>query len=93
MSAIRVATLDDVPIVAGLVALHVGGEPRTWVPRIAGRAPEAWYVTNARNHRSLRLHERLGFREVTRDFVFPGVTFEGGVGVLSRAELALGRDR
>jgi ribosomal protein S18 acetylase RimI-like enzyme len=54
----------------------------------AERAEEMWYFTNAGNRASLRLHEALGFAEVTRDFVFPGVTFKGGVGVLCRASLA-----
>src|SRR5581483_7229910 len=54
----------------------------------AERAEEMWYFTNAGNRASLRLHEALGFTEVTRDFVFPGVTFTGGVGVLCRTELA-----
>jgi hypothetical protein len=31
------------------------------------------------------LHARLGFVEVSRDFAFPGVRFDGGVGVLCRA--------
>ena len=53
----------------------------------AERAGEMWYFTNAGNRASLRLHEELGFSEVTRDFVFPGVTFAGGVGVLCRASL------
>lgn len=44
-----------------------------------------WYFANARNHASLALHERLGFREVTRDFWYPGVGFDGGEGVLCRA--------
>jgi GNAT superfamily N-acetyltransferase len=48
-------------------------------------APECWYFANATNHPSLDLHAALGFHEVTRDFEFPGVTFEGGEGVLSRA--------
>jgi ribosomal protein S18 acetylase RimI-like enzyme len=50
-------------------------------------APEVWYFTNAANQASLRLHHRLGFREVTRDFTFPGVTFTGGTGVLCRASI------
>jgi ribosomal protein S18 acetylase RimI-like enzyme len=50
-------------------------------------APEVWYFTNAANKASLRLHHRLGFREVTRDFSFPGVTFAGGTGVLCRASI------
>ena len=47
----------------------------------------AWYFANARNAASIELHRRLGFREVTRDFSFPGVTFDGGVGVLFCAML------
>lgn len=58
----------------------------------AARAPEIWYFTNATNQASLRLHERLGFHEVTRDFTFPGVTFTGGVGVLCRAALTPAAD-
>jgi ribosomal protein S18 acetylase RimI-like enzyme len=49
------------------------------------RAAEVWYFTNARNQASLALHAALGFVEVTRDFVYPGVSFEGGVGVLCHA--------
>lgn len=49
------------------------------------RAAECWYFANDRNRASLDLHASLGFREVTRDFEFPGVTFEDGEGVLSRA--------
>jgi predicted N-acetyltransferase YhbS len=51
------------------------------------RTERAWYFANARNVGSLALHARLGFRQVTRDFEFPGVTFEGGVGVLCVADL------
>jgi aminoglycoside 6'-N-acetyltransferase I len=49
------------------------------------RASEAWYVTNARNTASLMRHAKLGFGEVRRDFSFPGVSCDGGVGVLGRA--------
>lgn len=49
------------------------------------RAEEVWFFANARNRASLHLHARLGFVEVTRDFAFPGVSFDGGVGVLCRA--------
>lgn len=42
-----------------------------------------WYFANARNTVTLQLHRHLGFREVTRNFSIPGVTFWGGVGVLS----------
>lgn len=58
--------------------------------RMAWTAPlasEIWYFTNAGNQASLRLHRRLGFREVTRDFTYPGVAFTGGIGVLCRAPL------
>lgn len=44
---------------------------------------QVWYFANARNEVSLALHHSVGFREVTRDFTIPGVTFEGGTGVLS----------
>jgi ribosomal protein S18 acetylase RimI-like enzyme len=53
----------------------------------AERATEIWFFANAANRASLLLHQDLGFREVTRDFTYPGVTFTGGVGVLCRASL------
>ncbi|MFE4518054.1 GNAT family N-acetyltransferase [Kitasatospora sp. NPDC056783] len=49
---------------------------------ISANAPEAWYFCNARNHASIELHAGMGFHEMTRDFEIPGVTFEGGVGIL-----------
>ena len=57
----------------------------------AERADEIWFFANARNGASLRLHAGLGFEEVTRIFEFPGVSFDGGVGVLGRAALSPGR--
>jgi GNAT superfamily N-acetyltransferase len=54
---------------------------------IAERADEAYYFANALNRASLDLHERLGFRELTRSFSFPGASFQGGTGVLSRIDL------
>jgi ribosomal protein S18 acetylase RimI-like enzyme len=56
----------------------------TWASDLTDRI---WYFTKSTNITSLHLHARLGFREVTRDFVYPGVTFTGGEGVLSCAEL------
>jgi hypothetical protein len=53
----------------------------------AERATEIWFFANAANRASLLLHHGLGFREVTRDFTYPGVTFTGGTGVLCRAWL------
>jgi ribosomal protein S18 acetylase RimI-like enzyme len=46
------------------------------------RADRVWYFANARNAASIALHARAGFEEVTRRFEVPGVTFEGGEGVL-----------
>jgi ribosomal protein S18 acetylase RimI-like enzyme len=58
-----------------------------WLSR---RTDEAWYFTNSRNTTSVALHERLGFREHTRDFTFPGAVFPGGEGVLFRKDLTRG---
>jgi len=58
---------------------------------IADRAEVAYYFANARNATSIDLHGKLGFAEVTRDFSFPGASFEGGVGILFRADLRLSR--
>jgi ribosomal protein S18 acetylase RimI-like enzyme len=59
---------------------------------ISEQADEAWYFANARNSASIELHRRFGFEEVTRHFSFPGLAFEGGEGILFRADLhALGR--
>jgi ribosomal protein S18 acetylase RimI-like enzyme len=55
---------------------------------IAARADEVWYFVNARNKSSLDLHTDLGFIEVTRDFWFPDLTFDGGEGILARAYLS-----
>ncbi len=55
---------------------------------LRARTDRVWYFSNARNHASLALHAEHGFREVTREFNFPTVTFEGGVGVLCVADLA-----
>lgn len=54
---------------------------------LAGKTPHVFYFANARNTASIDLHEKFGFHEITRDFIFPGVTFEGGVGILFRADL------
>jgi ribosomal protein S18 acetylase RimI-like enzyme len=54
---------------------------------IAARGVEAFYFANARNRVSIDLHGAFGFEEVTRDFVFPGASFEGAVGILFRAIL------
>ncbi len=53
------------------------------------RCREVFYLANARNQASIDLHDRLGFREVTRDFDYPRVTFDGGEGILFRVRLPL----
>ena len=55
---------------------------------IAERACVAYYFANARNRATIELHRPFGFVEVTRDFTFPGASFEGGLGILFKAELA-----
>ncbi|WP_239073378.1 GNAT family N-acetyltransferase [Sediminihabitans luteus] len=54
---------------------------------VAERADVAWYVVNARNLASLALHARFGFVEVARGAGFRGVLFDGGEGILLRADL------
>jgi len=56
---------------------------------ISQRKPEAYYVVNARNRVSIELHKKVGFREITRDFYYPGIIFEGGIGVLYRINFSL----
>jgi ribosomal protein S18 acetylase RimI-like enzyme len=51
----------------------------------------AFYFANARNRVSIELHREFGFVELTRDFTYPGATFEGGIGVLFRVELTRGQ--
>jgi ribosomal protein S18 acetylase RimI-like enzyme len=54
---------------------------------IRERAADAWFFANARNAASIELHRRVGFEEVSRSFSLPGLTFEGGEGILFRARL------
>ena len=42
---------------------------------------------SALNQATIDLHAKLGFVELTRRFIFPGVTFTGGAGILFRADL------
>lgn len=46
------------------------------------RTDRVFYVANEHNRVSIALHESFGFVERIRDVVMPGVTFEGGVGLL-----------
>lgn len=54
---------------------------------LEGRTEDVYYFANARNQATIDLHAKLGFEEVTRDFIMPGCTFTGGVGILFRLEL------
>jgi hypothetical protein len=54
---------------------------------ISERADAAWFFANIRNTGSIELHHRFGFEEITRDFSFPGLAFQGGEGILFRARL------
>jgi ribosomal protein S18 acetylase RimI-like enzyme len=54
---------------------------------ISERSADAWFFANARNNASIELHRRLGFEEITRHFFFPGLTFEGGEGILFRLRM------
>jgi ribosomal protein S18 acetylase RimI-like enzyme len=56
---------------------------------VSERADRTYYVANARNAASIALHAALGFAEVARGPAFATFTFEGGVGVLCRAVLAV----
>jgi ribosomal protein S18 acetylase RimI-like enzyme len=49
---------------------------------LAERTDRAYYFANTRNRVSIALHEGFGFREKTRAFTIPGVTFQGGEGIL-----------
>lgn len=55
---------------------------------IAERADEAWYFAAAENAASIRMHEQLGFAEVSRASAIHGVQFEAGEGVLFRRALS-----
>jgi ribosomal protein S18 acetylase RimI-like enzyme len=68
---------------AGIGAALTEGRLR-W---IAERADEAWFFANARNIASIELHRLFGFVEITRQFSFLSVTFEGGAGILFRSRL------
>ena len=77
----------------GLVV--AGGYRRRGLGRALTRARCLWvwdrgetvhFVVNDQNRASMDLHREVGFREVTRDFELPGVSFTGGEGVLFSAD-------
>ena len=53
---------------------------------VGQRGETAWVFTNARNRASLALHTRLGFVEAGRAAGYLGEAFDGGLGVLLRAD-------
>jgi aminoglycoside 6'-N-acetyltransferase I len=55
---------------------------------VSQRSRSVYYFTNARNLVSMALHRPLGFVEIARGREFGGVTFEGGEGILLRADLS-----
>lgn len=74
---------------------------RRGIGEAATRARLAWlatrtdvvrYFANERNGATIDLHARLGFREVTRRFTYPGVTFAGGTGILFERRRSTGGD-
>ena len=54
---------------------------------LADRCDVVRYFANEHNLTSIALHDALGFSEVARDVLAPGVTFEGGVGLLFERRL------
>ena len=51
------------------------------------KTESVYYFANARNQVSIALHASVGFVELARDFQYPGVSFEGGKGILYRLDL------
>ena len=51
---------------------------------VRARTDSAYYIANALNQATIDLHDAFGFREVERVGELAGVSFEGGVGILSR---------
>jgi aminoglycoside 6'-N-acetyltransferase I len=66
------------------VAIELTDARMRW---IAARADEAFYVVNATNRASIDLHRRWGFLELARGPRFAGTPFEGGLGILMRADV------
>jgi len=53
---------------------------------VRARTQTVWFFANTQNGASIKLHEGLGFVQVTTDFNI-GVPFTGGTGVLCRLDL------
>lgn len=67
--------------------LGIGAElTRRRLAGIWSRGESAWFFTNTRNQASLELHAALGFVEIGRAASYLGEPFDGGSGVLLRAD-------
>jgi ribosomal protein S18 acetylase RimI-like enzyme len=53
----------------------------------ASRSRTIWFFTEITNEGSLALHASLGFRQITREFDYPGVPFPNQTGMLCCADL------
>lgn len=64
------------------------GRRLTWarIRWVLQRQPAVFYVVSASNQSSRALHAELGFREVSDDFVVPGLVFANDDGILCRLE-------
>lgn len=66
----------------------IGAELTRWrLSWIWSHGQPAWFFANARNKASIDLHVGLGFIEVSRAASYLGEPFDGGSGVLMRADL------
>lgn len=60
---------------------------QTRIDVLSSRTSEVWYFANALNRASIALHKEFGFTRVAENIAIPGVTFEGGEGLLFRLAL------
>lgn len=54
---------------------------------LSKRASKAYYFTIAGNQASIDLHKPFGFTEITRDFIYPGITTQSCRGILFGIDL------
>jgi ribosomal protein S18 acetylase RimI-like enzyme len=80
--------LTGVTVDLGWRRRGVGEQLTRWRMEWAWRqaAGELWCLVSARNPASIELHRGLGFREVRRAPALQGVPFDGGEGLLMRAQ-------
>ena len=79
--------LTGVVVLPGWRRYGIGSEltlrRRDWVWQ---RDEHAWCFTNHQNRASVAMHERLGFNQVAQAANYLGIDFEGGRGILLRAD-------